>query len=81
MLKDEEGFSKCNLLSYSKKEGIKIRKDDEWPSHMFCAMPDQYLHTRSLMIDGLENRRIYIIYNNMALGDGRKIGLWLVSTS
>ena len=73
-VEDEEGFlnQSAELL---KKEGIQVKKMISGRTHVL-RMPEQNLHTRSLMIDGLEiDESIYL--QQHGLGDGRKMGCGL----
>ena len=73
-VENEEGFlnQSAELL---KKEGIQVMKMMSGRAHVL-RMPEQNLHTRSLLIDGLKiEESIYL--QQHGLGDGRKIGCGL----
>ncbi len=70
-VKDEEGFLNQSAEQLA-KEGIKVKKMMSGRAHVL-RLPNQYLHTRSLMIDGLElDESIHL--QQHGLGDGRMIG-------
>ena len=73
-IEDEEGFlnNSAQLLA---KEGIQVKKMMSGRAHVL-RMPDQLVHTRSLMIGGLEiDESVYL--QQHGLGAGRKFGCGL----
>ncbi len=73
-VEDEEAFLH-QAAERLKREGIQVKKMMSGRAHVL-RMPDENLHTRSLMIDSLEiEQSIYL--QQHGLGEGRRVGCGL----